>query len=149
MFTFFSNFFGTMADCYGKCRAALRRCYVRIVSFFHQIDRAVEPLPVSESPKGIAKVASEFRIKPCLRDSGCRCEFEVSEMVTDKAILSFESRASQLGRQTEMVRELFQLQGVKQIWLTPYQVTVNWSEVFTSQEMVPRIKSIITKHLSV
>jgi hypothetical protein len=72
----------------------------------------------------------------------------VSEPVTSQSYLSFNHPTAQPGMQTPLVKALFGIQGVNYVSFKPYEVNVHWSGVFTPEEMVPKLKKLITKHLA-
>ncbi|MFA6043082.1 MAG: hypothetical protein WC786_05320 [Patescibacteria group bacterium] len=92
------------------------------------------------------RITERFWASPTVTDGRF---FEVSEPVTTLAILSFSAPSTQLDKQTPLVKELFKIQGVKSITITPYQILVQWSAVFGLKEMCPKIHAVLHKHLSV
>ncbi|TSC91982.1 MAG: hypothetical protein CEN90_97 [Parcubacteria group bacterium Licking1014_17] len=91
----------------------------------------------------------EFRLKREMIP-GCpyQCYFHVSERVTLCSILSFDGPQSQPDKRTPLVDALFDIKGVKRVWLSPYEVTVRITPVFSWEELSPSIEKVLLKHLA-
>lgn len=48
--------------------------------------------------------------------------------------------------QTPLVKQLFEIQGVKEVRLKPYEVTIERSHVFGWEELQPQIEEVIVSH---
>jgi hypothetical protein len=87
----------------------------------------------------------EFKLQfdnHCLEDWG---EFHVSEPLITVQELSFNSSASQMEKQTNLVRRLFAIRGVKKVLLQPYEITVVRAQVFDWDELRPQIPALRSK----
>ncbi len=62
--------------------------------------------------------------------------------------MSFISPDSQLKKQTDFVRALFEIQGVSMVLFEPYQVQIRWSGVFSPDEILPQIETVLCLHLA-
>jgi hypothetical protein len=47
-----------------------------------------------------------------------------------------------------LVDALFDIQGIVIVQLSPYRVFIQWSAVFSSDEMVPQIERVLRQHLA-
>lgn len=91
----------------------------------------------------------EFRLKNVISpDNTDFCTINVSEEVTSRTILSFDSRDSQPQERTPMVCELFNVKGVRTIYLKPYEISVIKGSVFSWREVLPDVERVILKHLA-
>jgi hypothetical protein len=88
-----------------------------------------------------------FRLKIEYLSEETFAAFHVSEVIIKEAILSFGSPSSQTEKQTPMVKELFLVNGVAEIYLYPYKIVVERGVVFSWEELRPKIERVIKKHL--
>jgi len=91
---------------------------------------------------------SEFRLN--FRDLGTRnyADFEVSEEIVSVQCLTFSARSSQIEKQPDLVKALFNIKGVTGISLYPYIIRIVKAEVFGWDELRPDIEAAILKHLA-
>ncbi|OGZ06803.1 MAG: hypothetical protein A3D65_00920 [Candidatus Lloydbacteria bacterium RIFCSPHIGHO2_02_FULL_50_13] len=87
---------------------------------------------------------SEFRLKRVVYEN--TGYFNVSSEVTTDYCLSFYGRNAQERKQTSMVRELFDVQGVKSVELQRYRVKIDKATVFSWEELSPAIEQVILRH---
>jgi len=91
---------------------------------------------------------SEFRLEHKLIPIVNFGIFHVSDIVTDKEVLSFFSRNSQPSFRTPLVDALFEIRGVARVTLKPYRIEIEKASVFTWQELLPDIERVILEHLT-
>lgn len=84
-----------------------------------------------------------FQMKVELLKSSYGAYFHISEKVTNEAELTFYSPNSQRDKQPPFVQSLFAIQGVIHIWLNPYRIRIEWGEVFSPQEILPKAKKVL------
>jgi len=77
-----------------------------------------------------------------------RCNFHVSERVSQEPIISFGGVGHQEAKQTPMTRELLRLRGITGLYLHPYYIAVDKAKVFSWDELIPQVERIILKHLA-
>ena len=75
-------------------------------------------------------------------------DFQISEQVTPTSVLSFSSQDSQPGKQTDLVRRLFEIKGVAKISLHPYMIRITRAHVFEWDELRPAIEAVILGELT-
>jgi len=84
-----------------------------------------------------------FRLKVEQYGVQCMAIFHVSEKVTDQWRLSFDSPDAQLNKQPSYVKQLFDLNGVTTVYLSPYSIQVNWGKVFSAEEIIPKVEKVL------
>lgn len=92
---------------------------------------------------------SEFRLEHEFHPDPDRCSVHVSEPVTNRRILSFDSPSEQVGEQTEMIKSLFGIKGVVSVTLKGYEISIGKGRVYNWNELLPSVDEIIVKHLTV
>jgi hypothetical protein len=92
----------------------------------------------------------EFRLKfvPGGYYENNRGIFHVSQIVVTCETLTFVSKTSQQNKQTELVKNLFEIPGVDRITFHQYQIVIYKAEVFGWDEIRPQIEATILKHLT-
>jgi len=70
----------------------------------------------------------------------------LSEMITSKKIISFDSPGDRDKNQPPLVWNLFKIKGIKSISLGPYQIHLEKSGVFSWDELRPDIEKVIRKY---
>lgn len=91
---------------------------------------------------------SEFRLEHEYFPNPDMCTLHVSEAVTDKMILTFESPDWQPKEMTPLVKALFNTKGVAKVLLRPYQVGITKARVFSWQELLPSVERVVLEHLA-
>ncbi len=76
--------------------------------------------------------------------------FHVSTRVVprDHVTVTFICPASQPALRAEYINELFDISGVYYIELCAYRIEVRWGEVFTAEDMVPQIETVLLRYLA-
>lgn len=94
----------------------------------------------------------EFRItfqEQPVRTHGLNCgDFFVSEELTSTQGLTFHSRDSQPDKQTNLVRKLFEIKGVRSVTLFSYTIRIHKAEVFGWDELRPEIEEVVLRELT-
>jgi hypothetical protein len=92
----------------------------------------------------------EFRLEHEYPDSDPDiCALHVSNVVTEKSILTFDSSDSQPKEITPMVQALFNIRGVTRVVLQPYKIWVSKARVFSWQEILPDAERVVLEHLAI
>jgi hypothetical protein len=92
---------------------------------------------------------SEFRLKVTYVPNPDMCNVHVSEEVTSEAIVTFESLHFQKDKQTPLVLALFAVKGVRRVTLHRYEIGITKGVVFSWEELLPTIETVILEHLTV
>ncbi|MCH7492030.1 hypothetical protein IID19_00350 [Patescibacteria group bacterium] len=92
----------------------------------------------------------DFRIKcDVFETSGYHTTYiSLSDMITEENVITFGNPSAQLNKQTEYVKALFQISGICAVELRPYQVKIDYSPVFTYEELGPKVERILIQHLA-
>lgn len=90
----------------------------------------------------------EFRLKAEVHPNPNFCTFHVSEEITTKMILTFESRDSQREERIPLVDDLFSIRGIAKVTLMPYKLMIGKGAVFSWEELSPDIEAVLLRHLT-
>jgi len=89
-----------------------------------------------------------FRMEVEFHPNHNMATFHVSEQVTDDYILTFESPKWQAKKKTPMVDKLFSIKGVSKITLQALEIGIEKGQVFTWEELRPKIEEVILTELT-
>ena len=73
-------------------------------------------------------------------------EFQVSEKLTDKITLGCINNND--GESAIIIKALLDIKGVKDVNISPYEITVWKAEIFSWKEIIPEAENVILKHLA-
>lgn len=71
----------------------------------------------------------------------------VSEAITSCQTVTFHSKNTNLEYKPPFVDALFDIKGVKEVIIRPYEISIKRAEVFTWDELRPEIERVILEHL--